>query len=96
LSPSRDGEAAKRFFSKALAAPHISIPRVITVDKNAAYPKAFKELKAERIMPDACVLRQSKYLNNLVEQDHRAHQTIGQARDGFLFFGDCVANFARV
>jgi transposase-like protein len=43
LSPSRDGEAAKRFFSKALAATHISIPRVITVDKNAAYPKAFGE-----------------------------------------------------
>jgi transposase, IS6 family len=38
---------AKGFFAKALAAPHTSTPRVITVDKNAAYPKAFKELKAE-------------------------------------------------
>jgi len=85
LSSRRDGEAAKRFFSKALAAPHTSTPRVITVDKNAAYPKAFKELKAERLMPDACELRQSKYLNNLVEQDHRAHQTARQARDGLLF-----------
>ncbi len=61
--------SAKRFFAKAPAAPHTSTPRVSTVDKNAAYPKAFKELKAERIMPDACELRQSKYLNNLVEQD---------------------------
>src|SRR5947209_7667565 len=58
--------SAKRFFAKALAAPHTSIPRVITVDKNAAYPKAFKELKAEGIMSEA-----SKYLNTLVEQDHR-------------------------
>jgi transposase, IS6 family len=41
LSQRRDTEAAKRFFAKALAAPHISTPRVITVDKNAAYPKAF-------------------------------------------------------
>src|SRR5437868_8841595 len=49
LSHRRDTEAAKRFFSKALAAPHISTPRVITVDKNAAYPKAFKELKADQI-----------------------------------------------
>ena len=49
LSPRRDTEAAKRFFSKALAAPHISTPRIITVDKNAAYPKAFKELKADQI-----------------------------------------------
>jgi transposase, IS6 family len=59
LSPTRDAQAAKRFFSKALAAPHTSTPRVITVDKNAAYPKAFKELKAEGIMPDSCELRQS-------------------------------------
>jgi len=63
--------SAKRFFSKALAAPHTSTPRVITVDKNAAYPKAFKELKAEEIMPALCELRQSTYLNNVVEQDHR-------------------------
>src|SRR5260370_40202550 len=68
LSPTRDAQAAKRFFAKAPAAPHTSTPRVSTVDKNAAYPNAFKELKAERIMPDACELRQSKYLNNLVEQ----------------------------
>ena len=71
LSPRHDGEVAKRFFTKALAAPHVSTPRVITFDKNAAYPIAFKELKAEWIMPDSCDLRQSKYLNNLVEQDHR-------------------------
>lgn len=47
LSPKRDTEAAKRFFSRVLVAPHSSTPRVITVDKNAANPKAFKELKAE-------------------------------------------------
>jgi transposase, IS6 family len=71
LSSTRDAQAAKRFFSKALAAAHTSTPRVITVDKNAAYPKAFKELKAEGVMLGPCVLRQSTYLNNLVEQDHR-------------------------
>ena len=43
LSPTRDAEAAKRFFSKTLAAPHTVPPRVTTVDKNAAYPKAFLE-----------------------------------------------------
>src|SRR5207248_1077910 len=64
LSPNRDAQAAKRFFAKALAASHTTTPRVITVDKNAAYPKAFKELKSEELMPDACELRQSKYLNN--------------------------------
>ena len=86
LSHRRDTEAAKRFFSKALAAPHISTPRVITVDKNAAYPKAFHELKAEGIMPDPCELRQSKYLNNLVEQDHRFIKRLVKLGMGFVSF----------
>src|SRR5438067_7378069 len=86
LSPRRDAQAAKRFFAKALAAPHSSTPRVITVDKNAAYPKAFKELKAERIMPDSCELRQSKYLNNLIEQDHRFIKRLVKLGMGFFSF----------
>src|SRR5712691_10452766 len=86
LSPRRDAEAAKRFFTKALAAPHISTPRVITVDKNAAYPKAFKELKAEEIMPALCELRQSKYLNNVVEQDHRFMKRLVKLGMGFFSF----------
>jgi transposase, IS6 family len=71
LSPTRDAQAAKGFFAKTLAAPHTTTPRVITVDKNAAYPKAFNELQAEGTIPDSCELRQVKYLNNIVEQDHR-------------------------
>jgi transposase, IS6 family len=86
LSPRRDAEAAKRFFAKTLAAPHISTPRVITVDKNAAYPKAFKELKAEATIPDSCELRQSKYLNNLVEQDHRFIKRLVKLGMGFFSF----------
>ena len=86
LSPRRDGEAAKRFFAKALAAPHSSTPRVITVDKNAAYPKAFKELKAEGIMPDPCALKQSKYLNTLIEQDHRFIKRLVKTGMGFFSF----------
>ena len=71
LSVTRDAEAAKGFFAKTLAAPHTTTPRVINVDKNAAYPKAFKELKDEGALPHSCELRQVKYLNNIVEQDHR-------------------------
>ena len=86
LSPARNALAAKRFFSKTLAATHTSTPRVITVDKNAAYPKAFKELKAERIMPSSCELRQRKYLNNLVEQDHRFVKRLVKLGMGFFSF----------
>lgn len=71
LSSTRAGEAAKRFFVQTLAASLITEPRVINVDKNVAYPKAFHELKAEGRLPENCELRQVKYLNNLVEQDHR-------------------------
>jgi IS6 family transposase len=38
LSENRDIQAAKRFFKKAIASPHNQSPRVITVDKNPAYP----------------------------------------------------------
>jgi transposase, IS6 family len=75
LSPRRDAQAAKHFFSKALAAPHTGTPRVITIDKNAAYPKAIKEPKSEGFMPDSCELHQSTYLYNIFEQDQRSHQT---------------------
>ena len=86
LTPTRDSLAAKHFFSKALAASHTSTPRVITVDKNAAYPKAFKELKAEGIMPEPSELRQRKYLNNLVEQDHRFLKRLVKLGMGFFSF----------
>jgi transposase, IS6 family len=96
LSPKRDAQAAKGFFLKTLTASHSSEPRVINVDKNAAYPKAFTELKEAGFIPNTCELRQVKYLNNLVEQDHRAHQTTRQTGAGLLFVGDGMANLARI
>jgi len=54
--------------------------------KNAAYPKAFKELTAEEIMPATCELRQSKYLNNLIEQDHRFMKQLVRLGMGFFSF----------
>jgi transposase, IS6 family len=86
LSERRDAQAAKRFFSKVLAASHTVTPRVITVDKNAAYPKALTELKATNALPAACELRQSKYLNNLVEQDHRFIKRLVKPGLGFFSF----------
>jgi transposase, IS6 family len=71
LSKTRDHKAAKRFFKKALRSFHVSKPRVITVDKNPAYPMAIEELKKEKKMHVGIQIRQVKYLNNIVEQDHR-------------------------
>ncbi|MCX2829197.1 IS6 family transposase [Bacillus pseudomycoides] len=71
LSKTRDHKAAKRFFKKALRSFHVSKTRVITVDKNPAYPMVIEELKKEKKMPIGIQIRQVKYLNNIVEQDHR-------------------------
>ena len=71
LSISRDADAAERFLREVLGASHTTVPRVITVDKNAAYPVAFDVLRQERTLPETCLLRQCKYLNNVVAQDHR-------------------------
>jgi len=84
LSATRDAQAVKRFFQRTLGSSQAVIPRVITVDKNAAYPKAFRELKAEGVIPEGCELRQVKFLNNLVEQDHRFLKR--QVKPGLGFF----------
>jgi transposase, IS6 family len=71
LSATRDANAAERFFRQVLQASHTINPRVITVDQNAAYPPAFEALQQESLLPETCLLRQCKYLNNIIEQDHR-------------------------
>jgi transposase-like protein len=71
LSKSRNHKAAKRFFKKALRSFHVSKPRIITVDKNPAYPIAIEQLKKEKRIPIGTKIRRIKYLNNILEQDHR-------------------------
>ncbi|HYP39931.1 MAG TPA: DDE-type integrase/transposase/recombinase [Chloroflexia bacterium] len=71
LSPTRDAVSAKCFFRKALRARHTVPTCVINVDKNPAYPKAVGKLKRKGTLPRSCKLRPIKYLNNLIEQDHR-------------------------
>jgi transposase-like protein len=71
LCAKRDVSAAKRFFKKMMRAEHRRLPFSISVDKNAAYPEAFSASQAEKIVPQDCNLRRVKYLNNVIEQDHR-------------------------
>jgi transposase, IS6 family len=71
LTAKRDAASAKRFFRKIFANPANVQPRVINVDKNPAYPAAIKELKDEGMLRRRCRVRQCKYLNNIIEQDHR-------------------------
>lgn len=57
LTEKRNKKAAKRFFKKMLGNKHTVNPRVLTVDKNPAYPVAFDDLKAEGVIPKTCTLR---------------------------------------
>ncbi|MED1565755.1 IS6 family transposase [Bacillus paramycoides] len=63
LSKSRNHKAAKRFFKKALWSFHVSEPRIITVDKNPAYPIAIEQLKKEKRIPIGTQIRRIKYLS---------------------------------
>src|SRR5215212_9377293 len=71
LSAKRDVSAAKRFFKKMMRADHRRLPFSISVDKNPAYPEAFITSQDEKILPSDCKFRRVKYLNNVIEQDHR-------------------------
>ncbi len=86
LSAKRDKKAAKRFFKKAIRSTHNQNPRVITVDKNPSYPPAIDKLKDENKIPKETKIRQIKYLNNIVEQDHRGVKRITNPMMGFQSF----------
>ena len=86
LTAHRDAQAAKRFLCKALKAANNQEPRVINVDKNAAYPKAIDELKEKKQRLEAVELRQNKYLNNRIEPDHRFIKWLVKPERGFKSF----------
>ena len=68
LTARRDEAAARRFFERAINLH--DVPEKITIDKSGANTAAVRGLMADSGL--AIELRQSKYLNNIVEQDHRA------------------------
>jgi transposase-like protein len=86
FSAKRDHKAAKRFLKKVLKAKHNKEPRVINVDKNPAYSPAIEELKQEGLLSQACELRQKKYLNNIIEQDHRFPKKLAKYKSYFQYF----------
>lgn len=71
LSAKRDVSAAKHFFRKLMRADHRRLPFTVGTDKHASYPEAFAASIKEKVLPRDCKLRRIKYLNNVIEQDHR-------------------------
>jgi transposase, IS6 family len=72
LSAKQDAPAAVRFFARALGRQNRSAPRVINTDGHAAYPPAIAQLKSEGMLDSCCEHRPVPYLNNVLQQDHRA------------------------
>jgi IS6 family transposase len=86
LSALRDAEAAKRLFRKALRHPSHPQPRVINTDLAPIYGSAIPDIKKEGTLCSRCRHRPVQYLNNILEQDHRAIKRRVQAKQGFREF----------
>src|SRR5258705_5554574 len=86
----RDKAAARRFFEKAIG--QNGSPETVTIDKSGSNLAALHAVNAERETP--IKIRQVKYLNNVVEQNHRAIKRITRPMQGFKDF-DCARVILR-
>ena len=94
LSRNRDVEAAKQFLRKAMKSQRV--PTKITLDAYAASHRAVTELKDSGEMPKRVRVRSSKYLNNLIEQDHRRVKQRIRAMVGLKSFGAVVVTISGI
>jgi len=94
LSEKRDMAAAKRFFIKAIE--NNEAPAKITLDGYEASHRAVAELKAEGVLPESVEVRTSKYLNNLVEQDHRRVKQRYYPMLGFKSFSNAAVTLSGI
>src|SRR6202022_3276066 len=95
LSTKRDVAAAKAFFRKAIKSQG-STPRTITLDGYAASHRAVLEMKANGQLRADTTLRSSKYLNNLIEQDHRGAKLRIGPMLGFKWFKTAAGTIAGI
>jgi RNA-directed DNA polymerase len=79
LTPNRDRDAAEAFLHKAIRTQ--GLPEKITIDQSGANTKAIEHYNRDH--HTAIIIRHSKYLNNLIEQDHRAVKRLVRPILGF-------------
>ena len=82
LTARRDKAAALRFFEKSMKTN--GVPEKVTMDKSGANNAAMDEINARGDAP--IIVRQVKYLNNIVEQDHRAIKRVTRPMLNFKSF----------
>ena len=83
LSAQRDAHAAKQLFRKALNDPSHPQPRVVNTDLAPIYTSAIPAIRKEGTLRRRCRHRPVQYLNNIIEQDHRAVKRRVNAKQGF-------------
>ncbi len=92
LTAKRDRKAALRFLRKAIG--QHGIPEKITIDKSGANTAALESYNAEH---EADIeIRQIKYLNNIVEQDHRSVKRVVRPMLGFKSFRSAASTIAGI
>lgn len=98
FSATRDRKAASRFFNKAIGSN--GLPHTVTIDKSGANNAALERLNRQFLANNlGCLfitVRQIKYLNNMVEQDHRHIKRITKPMLGFKAFAAAKATIAGI
>ena len=101
LSEKRDEPAARAFFEKAIG--YNGLPEKVTIDKSGANKAGIDTINLKLVL--LCLLgfmfvqltvRQIKYLNNIVEQDHRFIKKITKPMKGFKAFHSAEATLSGV
>ena len=93
LTDQRDEQAAKKFLIKAIRR-HGGVPEKITIDGSAANEAAIKSYNQDH--GTSIEIRKIKYLNNIVEQDHRAVKRVTRPMLGFQSFESAQCTLAGV
>jgi IS6 family transposase len=94
LSVKRDKKSTKKFFKKMLTNPHVTTPSIMNVDKNPAFPPAHQELILSGELPHNSKLRRVKYLNNVVENDHKSIKRKSRYRQWYQSFDTASATIS--
>ena len=94
LSKNRDKLAAKRFFNKAIG--YSGRPEKVTIDKSGANNAALKSINKTVPAQHQIEVRQIKYLNNIIEQDHRFIKRMTKPMMGFKEFHSAHATLIEI
>ena len=94
LSPTRDTKAAAEFFKKSIGSS--GLPEKVNMDKSGANLAGLQQINESLPEENKIIIQQVKYLNNLVEQDHRAIKRITKPMLGFKSFICAAATLAGI